>query len=202
MITLALVLTPLASAQALGALCALDGLDVDVVPSTRGAIVVRAMGAKPGLRLDPDADADGATDPTGKASAEASSEGDDDDAGSEWDISELFGDDVVPSEANDLAARISQLTRIGVVLLTAQLTEDGAFESGLSGQITAKRYLSGEPAEDLAAGLVLAGADDVVEDLLLGRVSVVDVKGHVSSRDAGRGRRSRWIGKGLRRPRP
>lgn len=202
MITLALVLTPLASAQALGALCALDGLDVDVVPSTRGAIVVRAMGAKGSMRLDPAAADAGATDPTAQASDEDAPGAENDDAGSEWDIAELFDDGAVPSEANHLAARISQLTRIGVVLLTAQLTEDGAFESGLSGQITAKRYLSGEPAEDLAAGLVLAGADDVVEDLLLGRVSVVDVKGHVSSRDAGRGRRSRWIGKGLRRPRP
>jgi hypothetical protein len=195
-ITLALVLTPLASAQALAALCALDGIDVDVVPSSRGAIVVRAMGAKGGSAPHEDgAEVTGADQDAPDAAAA-------DDAGSEWDISELFDDETVPSEANDLAARISQLTRIGVVLLTAQLTEDGAFESGLSGHITAKRYIGGEPAEDLAAGLVLAGADDVVEDLLLGRVGVADVRGHVSSRDAGRSRRARWMGKGLRRPRP
>jgi hypothetical protein len=199
-ITLALVLTPVASAQALAALCALDGMDVDVVPSSRGAVVVRAVGAKGrGLRADKDGAV--ATGP-GEASPDAASDAASDEGASDWDISELFDDEAVPGEAHELAARISQLTRIGVVLLTARLTEDGALESGLSGHISARRYIGGEPAEDLAAGLVLAGADDVVEDLLLGRVSVADVRGHVSARDAGRGRRARWMGKGLRRPRP
>ncbi len=198
MITLALVLTPVASAQALAALCALDGVDVDVVPSSRGAVVVRAVGAK-GAGPDAAAAAAGPA-PTGSLEAEPGAATDED--ASDWDISELFDDGAVPREAHDLAARISQLTQIGVVLLTAQLTEDGVLESGLSGHITAQRYIGGERAEDLAAGLVLAGADDVVEELLLGRVSVGDVRGHVSSRDAGRGRRARWMGKGLRRPRP
>jgi hypothetical protein len=117
----------------------------------------------------------------------------------DWDISELLEDDDVPAEARELAARISHLTRVGVVLVTARLTEDGGLEPGLSGQISAQRYLGGEPGEDLAAGLVLAGADDVVEDLLLGRRAVTDVPGHVRSRDAGR-LRGRRLGKRLRRP--
>ena len=88
------------------------------------------------------------------------------------------------------------------MLVTAALTEDGALDAGLSGQITARRFVGGAPAEDLAAGLVIAGADDVVEDLLLGRRGVADVPGHVSSADTARTRRGRWMGKGTRGRRP
>ena len=122
-------------------------------------------------------------------------------AEAEWDISELV-DDAIPAEAAELAARISLLTRQGVVLVTAALTEDGALDAGLSGQITARRYVGGDAAEDVPAGLVIAGADDVVEDLLLGRRGVADIPGHVSSADAARTRRNRWLGKGNRGRRP
>ena len=181
MITLAVVLTPVASAQALAALCALDGVFVDVVPTQRGAVVVRAV------------------EVGGSSGAEAETEGETTEP--DWDISELM-DDAVPAKAAELAARISLLTRQGVVLVTAALTEDGALESGLSGQITARRYVGGEAAEDVPAGLVIAGADDVVEDLLLGRRGVADIPGHVSSADAARTRRNRWLGKGNRGRRP
>ena len=197
MITLALVLTPVASPRALAALCALDGIDVDVVPTSRGAVAVRAVGSVPRAG---DAGAPGAAAP-GEGAGPGVTEGEPAPLGTDvdWDISELLEDDDVPAEARELAARISHLTRVGVVLVTARLTEDGGLEPGLSGQISAQRYLGGEPGEDLAAGLVLAGADDVVEDLLLGRRAVTDVPGHVSSRDAGR-LRGRRLGKRLRRP--
>lgn len=202
MITLALVLTPVASARALAALCALDGIDVDVVPTPRGAVAVRAVGSLAGAGTPGGGgrDAAGASAPD-EAAGSGAAEGEPGplaDA-ADWDISELLEDDDVPAEARELAARISQLTRVGVVLVTARLTEDGGLEPGLSGQISAQRYLGGEPGEDLAAGLVLAGADDVVEDLLLGRRAVTDVPGHVSSRDAGRPR-GRRLGRRLRRP--
>lgn len=169
MITLALVLTPVASAPALAAACAASGLVVDVVPTSRGAVAVRAVAVP-----EPSAD--------------------------EWDISELLGaEDVVPPEAAELASTLSRLTRHGVVLVTARLAEDSGVESGLSGQISARRYAGGEAAEEVPGGLVIAGADDVVEDLLLGRRVVTDIPGHVSSRDVGHGR-GRWFGKGPRRP--
>lgn len=195
MITLALVLTPIASAQALAGLLGLGGIDVDVVPTSRGAVAVRAVGA-PDPQVPDDASAldasalsadDGATDP-------------DTEVEPAWDISELL-DDGAPQEARDLAAAISRLTRLGVVLVTVQLAQDAGAEPGISGQVHAQRYEGGEPREVVPGGLVIAGADDVVEDLLLGRRSVTDVPGHVASRDAGRGR-GRWSGKGLRRPRP
>ncbi len=190
MITLAVVLTPVASAQALAALCALDGVFVDVVPTERGAVVVRAVevGGSSGS-------SDAAGEPAEAQPAEAEP------AEAEWDISELV-DDAIPAEAAELAARISLLTRQGVVLVTAALTEDGALDAGLSGQITARRYVGGDAAEDVPAGLVIAGADDVVEDLLLGRRGVADIPGHVSSADAARTRRNRWLGKGNRGRRP
>lgn len=190
MITLALVLTPIASAQALAGLCGLSGIDVDVVPTSRGAVAVRAVG-KPDPEVPDDASAlttdDGATRPDAEAEAG-------------WDIGELF-DDGVPAEARELAAAISRLTRIGVVLVTVQLAEDAGTEPGISGQVHAQRYAAGEPGEEVPGGLVIASSDDVVEDLLLGRISVTDVPGHVSSRDTGQ-RKGRWFGKGARKPRP
>jgi hypothetical protein len=208
-VTLALVLTPVASPRALAALCALDDLEVDVVPTSRGAAAVREIGRTTGTEAGP-ADA-GA--PTGGAVPVAAADGEAampppgeqapaepvDDLGDDWDVAELFDDDV-PAEARDLAARVSRLTRVGVVLVTARLIQDGGLESGLSGQISAQRYVGGEPGEELAAGLVLAGADEVVEELLLGRRAASDVPGCVSSRQAGRNRRGRRLGKGLRRP--
>ena len=190
MITLALVLTPVASAQALAALCALDGITVDVVPTPRGALAVRAV------------EVPGRGEPTSPAAAEdESSESEQEPSEVDWDLSELV-EDAVPAEASELAARLSLLTRQGVVLVPAALTEDGALDAGLSGQNPARRFVGGAPAEDLAAGLVIAGADAVVEDLLLGRRGVVDVPGHVSSVDAARTRRGRWLGKGTRGRRP
>jgi hypothetical protein len=164
-ITLALVLTPFASAQALATLCGLAGMTVDVVPTARGAVAVRAV--------------------------EMPDEPDD-----EWDISALVGDDV-PAEARELAAAISRTTRHEVVLVTARLAQDSGVEAGLSGQISAQRYAAGEPGDEIPGGLVLASADDVVEDLLLGRRSVAQVPGHVNSRSVTRGR-GKWFGKGGR----
>jgi len=196
-ITLALVLTPVASAPALAGLLGLGGIDVDVVPTSRGAVAVRAVG-----RPDPQVPDDASALGEGGALAEASGAAEGAEAAEgAWDIAELF-DDGVPAEARDLAAAISRLTRLGVVLLTARLAEGSGPETGLSGTVHAQRYEAGEAGEEVPGGLVLAGADDVVEDLLLGRVSVTDVKGHVNSRQATGGRTSRWFGKGVRKPRP
>ena len=49
------------------------------------------------------------------------------------------------------------------------------------GRVAASRWMDGEQGEDLAAGLVLSGAPDVLEDLLLGTTTPADVDGVVSS---------------------
>lgn len=170
---IALVLTPVASAPALAGLCAMSGIDVDVVPSTSGAVAVLEVAPKP------------VTD--------------------EWDISELVGHGGGPSlppEAEELATTLSRLARAGVVLLTAELATDVGIEAGLSGHIHARQYTGGEPEGDMPAGLVLANADQVVEDLLLGRVRPQDVKGHQRSGTLPRWKAARMFARGLRRRKP
>ncbi|WP_324653123.1 hypothetical protein [Georgenia sp. H159] len=171
----AVVLTPVASAQALAGLCAMSDVDVHVVPSRSGAVAV--------VELEP------ATPPA---------ESDD------WDIGELLGGqpDAVPAQADEVAKTLSRLTKAGVVLITSALTQESGFEHGLSGQLTARRYAGGEQGEEVAVGLVLAGADDVVEDVVLGRVRVADVPGHQRSGDLPRWKAARMFAKGLRKPRP
>jgi hypothetical protein len=49
------------------------------------------------------------------------------------------------------------------------------------GRATASRWMDGAQGEDLAAGLVLSGAPEVLEDLLLGSTTPAEVEGMVSS---------------------
>jgi len=172
----AVVLTPVASASALAGLCAMQDVDVHVVPSRSGAIAV--------VELEP------APAPAGEPQ--------------DWDIAELLGTtgQEVPPAADAAARALSRLTKAGVVLITSSLTTDSGVESGLSGQLTARRYEGGEPGDDVPVGLVLAGADDVVEDLVLGRVRAADVTGHQRSGDLPRWKAARMFAKGLRKPRP
>lgn len=171
----AVVLTPIASAPALAGLCAMSDVDVHVVPSRAGAVAVIELEPAPPV-AEPD----------------------------EWDISELLGGqgDEVPAAADEIARTLSRLTKAGVVLITSALTRDSGLEQGLAGQLTARRYGGGERGEEVAVGLVLAGADDVVEDLVLGRVRVTDVPGHARSGDLPRWKAARMFAKGLRRRQP
>lgn len=169
---IALVLTPVASAPALAGLCAMAGLDVTVVPSRAGAVAALEVPAR--------APAD------------------------DWDVGELLGEGggPFPPEAEELAATLSRLARAGVVLLGADLATDVGIESGLSGHLSARRYAGGAAEGDVPAGLVLAGADQVVEDLILGRVRPGDVPGSQTSADLPRWRAARLFGRGLRRRQP
>ena len=96
-----------------------------------------------------------------------------------------IGVDVVPSEAGALAVcratggdgpaqaagTISRLLRgVPVVLLERR-----------EGQIAASGWLDGVRGEDLAPGLVLGSAPEMLEDLLLGTTAPADVDGVVSS---------------------
>ncbi|MFC7405386.1 hypothetical protein [Georgenia alba] len=168
---LALVLTPVASAPALAGLCAIAGIDVDVVPSSSGAVA--ALEIVPEKKPDSD----------------------------EWDISELVGgeDGGFPPAAEELAANLSRLTRAGVVLVVGDLATDVGIETGLSGHLSARRYAGGQPEEDVPAGLILASADEVVEELILGRTRPEQVKGHQRSGTLPRWKAARLFGRGLRR---
>jgi hypothetical protein len=93
--------------------------------------------------------------------------------------------DVVPSEVGALAVlratqgeapaeaagAISRLLR-GVPLVLLESRE---------GQISASRWLDGSRGDDLAPGLVLGDAPEVLEDLVLGETTPADLEGVVSS---------------------
>lgn len=69
------------------------------------------------------------------------------------------------------AAAISQILRTSPVVLLDRR----------AGRISASRWQSGQHDDDLAPGLVLSGAPEVLEDLLLGSVDLADVDGTVTS---------------------
>lgn len=79
--------------------------------------------------------------------------------------------DTTGTAPRDAAVAVSRLLK-GVPVVLLQKAE---------GRATASRWLDGEQGEKLAAGLVLSGAPDVLEDLLLGTVTAADVPGVVSS---------------------
>jgi hypothetical protein len=169
----ALVLTPVASAPALAGLCAMAGIDVDVVPSSAGAVAVVEV---PATQVQGD-----------------------------WDVAELTGGTGpggFPPEAEEVAGTLSRLARAGVVLLAADLATDVGIETGLSGHVSARRYVGGVPEGDVPAGLVLAGADQVVEDLALGRVRAAEISGHQRSGTLPRWKAARMFSRGLRRRKP
>ncbi|MBO3724331.1 hypothetical protein J5X07_04700 [Actinomyces bowdenii] len=124
-------------------------------------------------------------------------------AHSQWDVAELLGGaETEPAEAAELAADLSMISRAGVVLMTADLATDVGIETGLSGTITARRYVSGKAGEEASAGLLLASMDQVVEDILLGQIAAEKAPGAVDSTTIKPPRAMRWLGRGLGRPRP
>ncbi|MDO4243686.1 MAG: hypothetical protein Q4C85_08010 [Actinomyces sp.] len=167
-VKVAVVLTPIANAEALAGLCAMSGLDCTIVPAASGAFAVKEF-----------------------VSAHA-----------EWDVAELFGGlETEPAEAAELAGALSRFSRGGVVLLTADLATDVGIEKGLSGTITARRYDNGAAGEEASAGLLLAGVDQVVEDVLIGAVKADEVRGAVRTAEVKPGGALRRLGRGLRRGR-
>lgn len=120
-VTLAVVLTQVASARALAAASALSGLAIDAVDSPVGALAV---------------------------------------------CRDLAGDG--PAAA---AGALSRAVKgVPVILLTRR-----------GGQIAAHRWVDGVAGDDLPAGLVLDGAPEVLEDLMLGTTTVADLTGVVTS---------------------
>lgn len=104
----------------------------------------------------------------------------------------------MPTEAEELACEMSKLTRMGVVLLVSWLVEGDQIEPGVSGQITARRYVGGQAQEDLPAGLVIARMDQRVEDLLLGRVNPKDLS-QIDTAKISRWQALRMLGKNIRK---
>ncbi len=87
----------------------------------------------------------------------------------EDELMALLGEDrPIPEKVASLASLISKMAAGGSVALTSW-TSAGA--EGVSGTITARRFVNGKPEEKLSSGLVLAKVGTVCEDLLLGVVT-------------------------------
>ncbi|QOR72169.1 hypothetical protein IM660_08025 [Ruania alkalisoli] len=113
------------------------------------------------------------------------------------DPSELLGGP--PAEADELAATLSRTSKAGVVLLTARL---GTGDEGLTGTITGRQYDAGEAGEEVAAGLMLAHADDVVEQMLLGLLPPAQAPGRLAPKELSRWQAARLLSKATKRKRP
>ncbi|MFV0426732.1 MAG: hypothetical protein ACK5KU_06815 [Beutenbergiaceae bacterium] len=86
------------------------------------------------------------------------------------DMAELLGE--APQVAATMAGTLSRTSRYGAVLLISRL---GDGDEGLVGSIAASQWLAGKRTdEQVSAGLVLAQADDIVEQLLFGMVAPQD----------------------------
>ena len=159
---LAVVLSPIASAPVLAALCAMAEVEADIVPSRRGALAAKVITTS-----------------------------------GELDPSELLTG--APAEAGELAAVLSKTAKVGVVLLTARL---GTGEEGVTGTISGREYVAGEPAKEVSPGLILAHADDVVEQILLGTLDPARAPGRLEPKRMSRWQAARLMAKQVRRRRP
>lgn len=159
---LTVVLTPIASAPVLAALCAMAEVDADIVPSKRGALAAKVITTS-----------------------------------GELDPSELLTG--APAEARELAAVLSRTAKVGVVLLTARLGEG---EDGVTGTISGREYQAGEPGAEVSPGLILAHADDVVEQILLGTLDPAQAPGRLVPKEMSRWQAARLMAKQVRRRRP
>lgn len=87
----------------------------------------------------------------------------------------------MPSRVDEVARLISRLSKYGAVAMMSWLVEGDGVEPGVSGRITAQRYVSGAPEEAIPAGLLLGSMPQATEDLLLGRTKPEDYEDSVSA---------------------
>lgn len=154
------ILTPFDNAPALAGVLKLRGVDADVIPTKSGVLVIKDL---PQKSFD------------------------------DWDISELLGDapgeqrpldeEAIENDADTVAAFLSTLSRFGVVQFTANLGEDVGLDSGVSGQVTALRFLNGRKDEEISAGLLINSLDPIVERVILGEVTADDVAEGIKDED-------------------
>ena len=153
------ILTPFDKAEVVAGIAALQKLDVDVVQTQSGALVVRDL---PVPQYD-EWDIRNILGPD------------------ESDFDEL-GEDNPSDNAPAVAAFFSRLSKFGVVLMDVDLGEDTGFEAGVSGLVRARRFMGGKAGDEVPAGLLLNAVDPVVERIVLGQASPSD-HGAVKSSD-------------------
>lgn len=88
------------------------------------------------------------------------------------DFDALLGEErPLPEECDLFARTLSRLTKHGAVAIVSQLQED---DTATNGDVIGRRYLGGQARDSVAAGIILNGFDQRVEDLLLGRTVPAD----------------------------
>lgn len=113
-------------------------------------------------------------------------------------LAELLGE--APEIATTMAATLSRTSRYGAVLLVSRLGEG---EEGIVGTIAASQWNNGERTDDaVSSGLVLAQADDVVEQLLFGTVPPEAAEGAIAPGKLPPWQARRLFRKTQRKPRP
>ena len=99
----------------------------------------------------------------------------------------LTGQRPMPDAVDRVARAVSRLSKYGSVALMSWLVEGDGVEPGVSGRISAQRYVGGEPEEAIPAGLLLGAMPAATEDLLLGRTTPCDYSDSVSADGTRRG---------------
>ncbi|MGO1591973.1 MAG: hypothetical protein ACTHW1_10430 [Ancrocorticia sp.] len=145
------ILTPFDKPEVVAGIAALQKLDVQIVGTKSGALVVREL---PVPQYD-EWDIRNILGP--------------DDS----DLEEL-GEDSPSDNAPAVAAFLSRLTKYGVVLIDVDLGEDTGFEAGISGVVRARRFIGGESGDEIGAGLLLNSLDPVIERIVLGEKTADD----------------------------
>lgn len=93
------------------------------------------------------------------------------DAGAEEDefASLLAEEPQMPVEVDQVARAVSRLSKFGAVAVMSWLVDGDGLEPGVSGQISARRYVGGQAEDPIPAGVLLGSLPQAAEDLLLGR---------------------------------
>ncbi|PID97780.1 MAG: hypothetical protein CSA82_02560 [Actinobacteria bacterium] len=111
-------------------------------------------------------------------------------SGDEDDFASLLAEEhSMPKQVDELARIVSRLSKYGAVAVMSWLIEGEGVEVGISGHITARRYVNGQPEDDIPAGVLLGSLPQAAEDLLLGRTTPTDYSDSVTTDGATRPRR-------------
>ncbi len=144
------ILTPFEKAEVVAAIAALEKLDVDVLHTESGALIVREL---PVPHYD-EWDIRNITGP---------------------DPEDFDAEESPSDNAPLVAAFFSRLTQWGVILIDVDLGEDVGIETGVSGLVRARRFLAGTAGEEVPSGMLLNALDPVIERLVLGQKSPEDL---------------------------
>lgn len=205
------IVTPFKKVDVLAGICKIHGLDVWVVPSKQGAMVVHDLpvpvfddwdisellgGQAPADDIVPIGDeesffdssdmaaagVEGPAQDKAGADAPAADEAEGTTESGESDKSDESATSTLSADDKEGVARaLAKLSRAGVILLTSELGEDVGLEEGVSGLVTALVYDSDGNATDTPAGLIVATGEPILEDLLLGSRVPEKVKGAIRS---------------------